>query len=177
MLGIKLASTGVAFLGVLAMTSAASADHKRSRVDLGFDRDGFHLNIGRGDRVRHGHHGHRDRGYYRKIWVPPVYRTVHEYLPCGTPNYRQVVVRRGYYKKVWVEDNSRSYRHGRRHGFRDHSRFDGGRRFDRFNDSHRSDRNFRHDRRRSGRSGFRGGRRVDLKEVLDKVEDIVDELD
>jgi hypothetical protein len=45
-----------------------------------------------------GHHAQRGGGYYRSVWVPPVYRT--HYDPCGRA--RQVCVRAGYYRQVWV---------------------------------------------------------------------------
>jgi hypothetical protein len=179
MLGIRIATTGAAFFGVLAMTNAASADHNQSRVGIGIDRHGFHLNVDRGHR---GHRGHFNRaprrnGHYEKIWVPPVYRTVHEYLPCGTPSYRQVVVRRGYYKKIWVEGRSRNFRHGRGHRDGGRPRFNDGRQFDRHDDSIGFNRGFRSGRPDGANPRFRGGRRVDVEEVLDKIEDIVDELD
>lgn len=71
-------------------------------------------------------------GYWKSVWVPPVYRTVHR--PCG--GVTRVCVRPGRYEKVWVNTPCRPgcghdrgrLRHGRydgRHddGLRFHIRF------------------------------------------------------
>jgi len=97
---------------------AGNHNHARGGVTVLAYRGGERYHSGdrgrydRGDRYerRRGHRGHQGHqshqghgphctsGYYRKVWVDPIYRTV--YPRCGRP-YR-VIVRAGYYKTVWV---------------------------------------------------------------------------
>ncbi len=72
----------------------------RHHYDRGHHRDRYDYR----DRRAHDyqkHHPTGRSGYWKKVWCPPVYRTVYD--PCGTA--RKICVRRGYYKNVYVRIN------------------------------------------------------------------------
>jgi len=73
--------------------------YDRGHYRRGHDRYDRHRGHGRGH--AHGHRGHGPScttGYYKRVWVDPIYRTV--YPRFGRP-YR-VLVRAGYFRTVWV---------------------------------------------------------------------------
>lgn len=88
------------------------AHHRpRSGVKVSYHDKDFGLSVRFGDRghrryvshkpvYRTSHYPkrHHANGYWKQVWVPPVYAW--HYRSCGTP-YR-VLVRHGYYKRVWV---------------------------------------------------------------------------
>jgi hypothetical protein len=123
MLRITSLASGATIFGLLAVATPASADHRSGGVQLVVNQRGLHLNVnhGRSYRPKCGvsyRHGGR-AGYYKNVWVPPVYRTIHEYDYRGRHIDREVLVRGGYYKRVWVKRYSS--RHGRRYEHSSHS--------------------------------------------------------
>ncbi|MBB6430419.1 hypothetical protein [Algisphaera agarilytica] len=107
-----LALFGAAALALPLLTAAPSAQAGDCRssgsswsITVGSHGTSTHYRSHhRSSRYHHSDYGHRSGGYYKQVWVPPVYRT--HYDDCGRAY--QVCVRRGYYKSVYVRSSYRS---------------------------------------------------------------------
>ncbi|MEM1446903.1 MAG: hypothetical protein AAGF84_12665 [Planctomycetota bacterium] len=94
---IAAAAVAVPLLMPAGAAPAASAGETRWSVTVGH-HSGGHYDRKYSSRHHRSHYSGHSGGYYKQVWVPPVYRT--RYDDCGRAF--RVCIRHGYYKQVYV---------------------------------------------------------------------------